>query len=127
MSLIGSGFPLYLASSVFVRHTMKAFYSDLQVELQKVVATKPTPLRERDLFIGVLIKGTMRVSGTKGQWVVCGSPSWFRMRTLTNKGSVIRDIASLPSQGKFTFIQLKTYSPQYIRLCGILSVRVWTV
>ncbi|TFK61867.1 hypothetical protein BDN72DRAFT_849299 [Pluteus cervinus] len=36
------GLPLYLASSVFVRHTMNALYSDLHVVLRRVIVNTPT-------------------------------------------------------------------------------------
>ncbi|KIO11686.1 hypothetical protein M404DRAFT_994411 [Pisolithus tinctorius Marx 270] len=74
------GLPLYLASSVFIRHTMKTLYSDLRVELRKVVVQIPplTPksneaghsrsTREKSLFIGLTVLGTTRVSGGLGEW-----------------------------------------------------------
>ncbi|KAF9235935.1 hypothetical protein BU15DRAFT_77436 [Melanogaster broomeanus] len=40
----GPGLPLYMASSVFIRHTMKTLYSDLRVELRKfAVQSSSTP------------------------------------------------------------------------------------
>jgi len=35
------GLPLYMASSVFIRHTLKTLYSDLHVELRKVFVQTP--------------------------------------------------------------------------------------
>jgi hypothetical protein len=39
---IKTGMPLYMASSVFVRHTLNALYSDLQVELRRVDVQRPS-------------------------------------------------------------------------------------
>ncbi|KAJ7176484.1 hypothetical protein C8R46DRAFT_988534 [Mycena filopes] len=77
------GMPMYLASSVFVRHTLGALYSDLKVVLNKVAVDAPPPLgdpdlpvkarrksREKSLFVGLTATGIARVSGTVGEWEV---------------------------------------------------------
>ncbi|KAL0577550.1 hypothetical protein V5O48_004448 [Marasmius crinis-equi] len=87
------GLPLYIASSAFVRHTLNALYSDLQVTIHKVSVNTPksgnppydadsppqTPSmlqqtsklsREKSLFLGLRVTGTARVSGSLGEWEV---------------------------------------------------------
>ncbi|KAJ6567575.1 hypothetical protein DFH09DRAFT_1155799 [Mycena vulgaris] len=69
------GLPMYLASSVFVRHTLNALYSDLAVTLNKVAVEAPSSTvarktREKSLFVGLTATGTARVSGAPGQWEV---------------------------------------------------------
>lgn len=76
------GAPLYITSSVFVRHTLNALYSDLQVDLlsvrttlppQSSPATSPNPLgkaRERSLSMRIGVSGLARVSGAKSEWEV---------------------------------------------------------
>ncbi|KAH7909096.1 hypothetical protein BJ138DRAFT_1156108 [Hygrophoropsis aurantiaca] len=77
------GLPLYMASSVFVRHTMKALYSDLNVELRKLtVQSSPSSQpggdihqrtdhrREKRLFVALCVTGTTRVSGGRSQWQI---------------------------------------------------------
>ncbi|KAJ7139038.1 hypothetical protein C8R44DRAFT_763730 [Mycena epipterygia] len=78
------GMPMYLASSVFVRHTLNALYSDLKVVLNKVsVHTPPSvggesdldpkarrKIREKSLFVGLSATGIARVSGSAGEWEV---------------------------------------------------------
>ncbi|TFK86300.1 hypothetical protein K466DRAFT_493073 [Polyporus arcularius HHB13444] len=88
------GLPLYLASSAFVRHTLNALYTDLRVELRRVRVHGPrsssglrpdtpeaTPethqqqgktrsIREKSLFIGLVVRGTNRVSKAEGGWEV---------------------------------------------------------
>lgn len=76
--------PMYIASSVFVRHTLNALYSDLKVVLNKVsVTTPPSPnsdsidisgarrkSRDKSLFVGLTATGVARVSGGQGEWEV---------------------------------------------------------
>ncbi|KAJ7026135.1 hypothetical protein C8F04DRAFT_1126279 [Mycena alexandri] len=75
------GMPMYLASSVFVRHTLTALYSDLKVALNKVSVDAAPPLgdlqlkarrksREKSLFVGLTATGIARVSGAVGEWEV---------------------------------------------------------
>ncbi|KAJ6551631.1 hypothetical protein B0H19DRAFT_1158380 [Mycena capillaripes] len=73
------GMPMYLASSVFVRHTLNALYSDLKVVLNKVTVDTLPPVgetavkrrsREKSLFVGLSTTGVARVSGAVGEWEV---------------------------------------------------------
>ncbi|KAJ6617585.1 hypothetical protein B0H10DRAFT_2033082 [Mycena sp. CBHHK59/15] len=85
------GMPMYLASSVFVRHTLNALYSDLKVVLNKVSVNAPGSAgpnangepdlpgqqlrarrksREKSLFVGLSATGVARVSGGAGEWEV---------------------------------------------------------
>jgi hypothetical protein len=87
-----------MASSVFIRHTLKTLYSDLHVELKRVSVQTPksnsggeasqlpsTGLsgdgreekekktlnrREKSVFVGVCVRGKARVSGAVGEWEV---------------------------------------------------------
>lgn len=99
ISFSDTGLPLYMASSVFVRHTLNALYSDISVVLRKVVVNTPRyrnpsslhtgssqpsepehekhssksskrKSREKSLFIGLCVTGTGRVSGGRGEWQV---------------------------------------------------------
>ncbi|KAJ7822429.1 hypothetical protein B0H13DRAFT_1737818 [Mycena leptocephala] len=77
------GMPMYLASSVFMRHTLNTLYSDMKVVLNKVSVDAPSPVndpdlqpkarrknREKSLFVGLSATGTARVSGAVGEWEV---------------------------------------------------------
>ncbi|KAJ7621105.1 hypothetical protein FB45DRAFT_928392 [Roridomyces roridus] len=75
------GAPLYFTSSVFVRHTLNALYSDLKVVLNKVSVNthgesdlqmlKPRrKSRDKSLFVGLGVSGIARVSGAPGDWEV---------------------------------------------------------
>ncbi|PFH49615.1 hypothetical protein AMATHDRAFT_147309 [Amanita thiersii Skay4041] len=85
------GLPLYIASSAFVRHTLKALYTDLHVELRKFEVWTPNsdsettgPVgsgeliggkkrlinREKSLLVGLKVVGIARVSGAPGEWNV---------------------------------------------------------
>ncbi len=80
------GFPMYIASSAFARHTLNALYSDLHLVLQKVALEdprvsgtgEPSPeskrRREKSLTVVFSVHGNARVSGAEGRWdvyVVC--------------------------------------------------------
>jgi len=103
--IVFTGLPLYMASSVFIRHTLKTLYSNLHVELRRVYVQTPksggssgatsqvsgldgdgvdrkegkqggeedkktTSRREKSLFVGLVVRGTARVSGVVGEWEV---------------------------------------------------------
>jgi hypothetical protein len=98
--LTAVGLPLYLASSAFVRHSLNALYSNLQVTLRKVTvqnsgaypsisrlgltggtgASEEESLtdhksargksREKSLSVALAVTGTARVSGAIGEWEV---------------------------------------------------------
>ncbi|KIO11707.1 hypothetical protein M404DRAFT_40043, partial [Pisolithus tinctorius Marx 270] len=106
------GLPLYLASSVFIRHTMKTLYSDLRVELRKVVVQIPplTPksnaaghsrsTREKSLFIGLTVLGTTRVSGGLGEWQIDSTYSFSPFTGLINLHT-INSIQPAPHQAAY--------------------------
>jgi len=76
------GAPLYITSSVFVRHTLNALYSDLQVNLLSVRTTPSPPsssstspkrhgkTSNRSLSMRIGVSGLARVSGAKSEWEV---------------------------------------------------------
>ncbi|SJL09338.1 uncharacterized protein ARMOST_12715 [Armillaria ostoyae] len=77
------GLPLYLASSAFVRHTLNALYSDLQLTLQKFSVDGPRASipnsepsgqvrkgRDKHLTVLFRVNGIARVSGSEGVWDV---------------------------------------------------------
>lgn len=82
MNFINLGAPLYITSSVFVRHTLNALYSDLRVDLLSVRTTPSSPsssplpptllgkARGRSLSMRIGVSGFARVSGTKSEWEV---------------------------------------------------------
>lgn len=59
-----------MASSVFIRHTMKTLYSDLYVDMRKL-AVQTAQKREKSVHVGLAVHGTTRVSGGLGEWQVC--------------------------------------------------------
>ena len=87
-----------MGSSVFIRHTLSALYTDLRVELQRVRVHGPPSSsgptsegssdvgvlgdlrrsqqgktrssREKSLFVGLMVHGTNRVSKAEGGWQV---------------------------------------------------------
>ncbi|KAH9916766.1 uncharacterized protein BXZ73DRAFT_53607 [Epithele typhae] len=86
------GRPLYIGSSLFVKHTLNALYTDLHVELQRVRVhgqRPPTSLRhgsssiqdaplrsqtrstrEKSLFVGLVVRGINRVSAAEDGWEI---------------------------------------------------------
>ncbi|KAF7315803.1 hypothetical protein MIND_00096400 [Mycena indigotica] len=68
------GISMYLASSVFVRHTMNALYADTRVALNKVAVdthgVKSKGSREKSLVVGLTATGVARVSGISSEWEV---------------------------------------------------------
>ncbi|KAG6859825.1 hypothetical protein C0995_003428 [Termitomyces sp. Mi166 len=83
------GLPLYLASAVFIRHTLNALYVDLKLQLKKCVihntprSAPPSEFpqnensnaktnnkrgREKNLVVGFTVTGTSRVTGAPGEW-----------------------------------------------------------
>jgi hypothetical protein len=68
---------MYIASSVFVRHTLKALYTGLSVEptRMRVSAGSSSPSsakrrREKSLFVGMKVSGMARVTSTLNEWDV---------------------------------------------------------
>lgn len=70
------GLPMYIASSVFVRHTLKALHTSLAVELQRVRVNGGSSLstsqksREKNLSVAMKVTGIARVTGANSQWDV---------------------------------------------------------
>jgi hypothetical protein len=98
------GLPLYNASAVFVRTTMKTLYTDLSVQLKRITINSSSPSspcpqdggggtvgeetqqgrsaaaetrhrREKSVFIALTVTGIARVSGSLGVWDVYVHPS----------------------------------------------------
>lgn len=71
-----AGLPLYLASAMFVRHTLNAIYTNLGIELCMVRRRSPPhmPLkshpRELRVSIGLLISAQARLTGQPAEWRV---------------------------------------------------------
>lgn len=81
-----------MASTVFIRHTLNALYSDLNVTLQKLIVNTPSSShspgtvdseaesykpkhgkrlsREKSILIKFCVTGNARVSGSAGEWEV---------------------------------------------------------
>ncbi|KAG6828482.1 hypothetical protein H0H87_001839 [Tephrocybe sp. NHM501043] len=98
------GLPLYLASAVFIRHTFNALYTNLSVELRKVVVKTPRSHappslheerntrpqknrrgREKSLIVAFCVTGTSRVSGAQGEWEVSSTYSFSPTTGLIDK------------------------------------------
>lgn len=91
LTLSIAGLPLYMASSVFIRHTLKTLYTDLHLEMKRVHVVGggnsnlgSSPLgsgpdedtektgnkRDKSLFVGFCVRGKARVSGAENEWDV---------------------------------------------------------
>ncbi|KAG6829952.1 hypothetical protein H0H92_002856 [Tricholoma furcatifolium] len=118
------GLPLYLASAVFIRHTMNALYTDLAVELRKVVVKTPRSSaspnlqdeiisrskrgrrgREKSLVIGVGVTGISRVSGASGEWEVSSTYSFSPSTGLIDR-HIIDSIYPAPHQAVYDSLRL---------------------
>ncbi|KAI0339348.1 hypothetical protein BDW22DRAFT_1361903 [Trametopsis cervina] len=80
------GLHLYIASSIFVRHTLNALYTDLAVEIKRVRVTnggptqgsllslpQPSPSRrqrDKSISFGLGVSGVGRVSGARTEWEI---------------------------------------------------------
>ncbi|KAI9441174.1 hypothetical protein H4582DRAFT_1810980, partial [Lactarius indigo] len=68
------GLPLYLASAMFVQHTLNSIYTDLGIELCMVKRRSPPhiPLqshpRELCVSIGLIVSGQARLTGQPAEW-----------------------------------------------------------
>ncbi|TBU40989.1 hypothetical protein BD309DRAFT_926148 [Dichomitus squalens] len=126
------GLPLYMGSSVFVRHTLSALYTDLRVELQRVRVHGPRsssgpPLdssanpnapgdihrsqqsktrsnREKSLFVGLMVHGINRVSKAEGGWQVNSTYTFSPITGLIHL-HVIDSIHPAPHQAFFSALQ----------------------
>ncbi|KAI0029903.1 hypothetical protein K488DRAFT_7336, partial [Vararia minispora EC-137] len=115
------GLPLYLASAVFVRHTLSAIYTDLSVELRSVRVNgisspdpKDVPLstqtklegpsRGRSLFIGLAVAGRARVGGGDGHWAVNSTYHFHPANALIHLHTV-DSIVPAPHSGVFDLLK----------------------
>ncbi|KAI0249275.1 hypothetical protein BJV78DRAFT_1129890 [Lactifluus subvellereus] len=70
------GLPLYLASAMFVRHTLNALYADLGIELCMLRRWSPSHVsshhhpRELRISLGLLVTGRARVTGQLAEWQI---------------------------------------------------------
>jgi len=90
---------LYMASSVFIRHTMKTLYSDLRVEMRKVAVHAPQR-REKTLFVGLSVYGNTRVSGGLGEWEIDSTYGFSPVSGLINLHT-IDSIQPAPHQAAY--------------------------
>ncbi|KAG5651500.1 hypothetical protein H0H81_008472, partial [Sphagnurus paluster] len=113
------GLPLYLASAVFIRHTLNALYTDLSLDLQKLVVNTPrAPIsaeqrgpnnrirsRDKSLLLGFCVTGTSRVSGARGEWEVNSTYSFSPSTGLIDK-HVVNSIYPAPHQAVYDSLRL---------------------
>ncbi|CDO73929.1 hypothetical protein BN946_scf185016.g86 [Trametes cinnabarina] len=125
------GLSLYLASSALLRHTLNALYTDLHVELQRVRVhgarpsstsgispgspdpdaptdssqAKTRSMREKSLFIKLVVRGLNRVSKAESVWEV------YVVSTFSNRLSRARGACSLDSVLKSCRNTTYTFSP----------------
>ncbi|KXN85110.1 hypothetical protein AN958_11687 [Leucoagaricus sp. SymC.cos] len=119
------GFPLFLASASFMRHTMNALYSDLAVTLLKVSFNKLPSFpqkdlscagglgkelqsrrekkrhsREKSLSVRFMVTGNARVSGGVSEWEVESTYIFSPLTGLIHK-QVINSIHPAPHQAVY--------------------------
>ncbi|KAF5381658.1 hypothetical protein D9615_005552 [Tricholomella constricta] len=118
------GLPLYLASAVFIRHTLNALYSDLSVDLRKVVVNTPRSSartiasaeqkppsqqkrrsRDKSLLVGFSVTGKSRVSGARGEWEVNSTYTFSPNTGLIDK-HVVDSIYPAPHQAVYDALRL---------------------
>ncbi|KAI0051613.1 hypothetical protein FA95DRAFT_1485200 [Auriscalpium vulgare] len=102
------GLPLYFASSVFIRHTMNAIYTDLAVSLRSFQihpSSKATSgTRERSVMIGFGITGRARVGGGQGEWVVTSTYSFHPSTALIHL-HIVDSILPAPHDAVFDVLR----------------------
>ncbi|KAH9010207.1 hypothetical protein EDB83DRAFT_2272876 [Lactarius deliciosus] len=82
------GLPLYLASAMFVQHTLNAIYTDLGIELRMVKrpSSPHMPLqphsRELRVSIGLVVSGQARLTGQPAEWRVHSTYSFEPIQAL---------------------------------------------
>ncbi|KAF8066906.1 hypothetical protein FPV67DRAFT_1562435 [Lyophyllum atratum] len=121
------GLPMYLTSAVFIRHTLNALYSDLNVELRKVIVKTPRSKqsvsgevtleepkqpshlaqrgREKSLLVGFCVTGKSRVSGARGQWEVNSTYSFSPNTGLIDR-HIIDSIYPPPHQAVYDSLRM---------------------
>ncbi|KAF8965439.1 hypothetical protein BDZ97DRAFT_1812194 [Flammula alnicola] len=96
------GIQLYLASSSFIRHTMNALYSDLRVELTKLVRKIS---REKNILLRQSVKGIARVSGKPGQWEIESTYTFSPVTGLIQQ-HIVNSIHPAPHQAVYDSLRL---------------------
>ncbi|KAI9438480.1 hypothetical protein H4582DRAFT_172175 [Lactarius indigo] len=82
------GLPLYLASAMFVQHTLNSIYTDLGIELCMVKRRSPPhiPLqshpRELCVSIGLIVSGQARLTGQPAEWRIYSTYSFEPIQAL---------------------------------------------
>ncbi|KAF9462509.1 CHAT domain-containing protein [Collybia nuda] len=128
------GIPLYMASTVFIRHTLNALYSNLNVTLQKLIVKTPgshppTDIdskastsqesepqlhrhkykkrlsREKSLLIKLCVTGTARVTKAPGEWEVNSTYTFSPTTGLIQKHT-INSIYPAPHQAVYDALRL---------------------
>ncbi|KAF9043062.1 hypothetical protein BJ165DRAFT_1415782 [Panaeolus papilionaceus] len=115
------GQQLYLASSSFLKHTMNALYSDLHVQITKLVINIPPVLpsmsespsytkkrrinREKNLQVRLSVNGVARVSGKPGEWEIDSTYSFSPLTGLIHQHT-INSIHPAPHQAVYDSLRL---------------------
>ncbi|PPQ69341.1 hypothetical protein CVT24_001636 [Panaeolus cyanescens] len=115
------GQQLYLASSSFLKHTMNALYSDLHVQIIKlVINTPPAPPskaegqpyskkkrinREKTLQVRLIVTGVARVSGKQGEWDIDSTYTFSPLTGLIHEHTV-NSIHPAPHQAVYDSLRL---------------------
>ncbi|KAH9006636.1 hypothetical protein EDB86DRAFT_3036247 [Lactarius hatsudake] len=82
------GLPLYLASAMFVQHTLNAIYTDLGIELCMIKRPSPPHMslqshpRELRVSIGLVVSGQARLTGQPAEWRVHSTYSFEPIQAL---------------------------------------------
>jgi len=115
------GFQLYLASASFVKHTMNAIYSDLTVNIPKMVVNtpqlpseldnrgystkKPRMNREKSIRIRQVVNGVGRVSGQPAEWEIESTYTFSPITGLIHE-HVVNSIHPAPHQAVYDSLRL---------------------
>ncbi|KAJ7600340.1 hypothetical protein C8J56DRAFT_846870 [Mycena floridula] len=79
-NLMVEGLPIYIGTSMLVRHTFNMLYSDVKVVVKKVEVEPKTKEkvenREKKLWIGMTIHATARLTGADAVWDVSSTYSF---------------------------------------------------
>jgi len=115
------GFQLYLASASFVKHTMNAIYSDLTVNIPKMVVNTPQlppdldnrgystkkrrTIREKSIRIRQVVNGVGRVSGKPAEWEIESTYTFSPISGLIHE-HVVNSIHPAPHQAVYDSLRL---------------------
>ncbi|KAF7305946.1 hypothetical protein HMN09_00749000 [Mycena chlorophos] len=105
------GISMYLASSVFVRHTMNAVYSETRVALNKVAVESRggKKSREKSLVVGLTASGVARVSGAASEWEVNSTYTFSPLTGLIHIHTV-NSIHPAPHQAVYDALRFNVFS-----------------